>query len=241
MLFELASEDRLQILAFLEGQPARLTEVARKLSATDPEASRHLSRLSKAGLIAKNPDGAYALTPFGRLTCATVPPFRLLAERQEYFLSHDLSTLPPEFLRRIGELAEHRYLDHLDDVLGLVEDVTRGAKEYIWILTDRPVRLEHRHPNPATMSVRVIAPRAFEDAVTSLMRQNWPGAKLELAYLEPAPTTLLVNEHLACVFFHGLDGRTDMSRGLSGDSPAFHGWCRDLFETLGKRARKALL
>jgi predicted transcriptional regulator len=240
-LFEVASEDRLKILALLKEGASRLTEIAKKLSATDPEASRHLSRLSKAGLVARTADGTYTLTPLGRLACEILPAFEILAIRREYLLSHDLSSIPSEFLRRIGELVEHRYLDHLDEVLGLAQEVTAGATEYVWILTDRPVPLEHKHPRPGSLSVRCIIPRSFDEATLSLLRQNWPGANLELAYLEAIPAAMVLNERQAGILFHGLDRRIDWNGGLSGGSAAFHGWCRDLFEELWARARKALL
>ncbi len=240
-MFEVASEDRLRILTFLEQKALRLTEIARKLPATDPEASRHLSRLSRAGLVTKTVNGAYALTPLGRLACAILPSFAILGSRREYFLSHDLSSIPSEFLHRIGELAEHRYLDHLDGILGLAQELTSEATEYVWIMTDRPVRLEHRHPRPESLSVRCIVPRSFDVATFSLLRQNWPGANIELAYLETIPAALLTNERRAGILFPGLDRQIDWNRGLSGGSAAFHGWCRDLFEHLNARARKALL
>ncbi len=240
-MFEVASEDRLQILTLLEQKALRLSEIARKLSATDPEASRHLSRLSKAGLVAKTTEGAYALTPLGRLACAILPSFAILASRREYFLSHDLSSVPSQFLRRIGELAEHRYLDHLDEILGLAQELTREATEYVWIMTDRPVRFEHRHPRPGSLSVRCIVPRSFDEATLSLLRQNWPGASIELVYLDTIPAALLLNERRAGILLPGLDRQIDWNKGLSGRSPDFHGWCRDLFEHQVSRARKALL
>lgn len=200
-----------------------------------------MSRLTKAGLAAKMADGAFGLTPLGRLASAVLPSFSVLAARRDYFLSHDLSSLPPEFVRRIGELAEHRYLDHLDAVLGAIGQVTEGAKDYVRIMSDRAVRLEHHHPSPATVSVRGIFPRAYEREVRALAQQNWPGAHVEMAFLEPIPATLLLNERQAGVLFPGLDGQIDMNRGLAGDSPAFQGWCRDLFDTLWARARKPLM
>ncbi len=89
--------------------------------------------------------------------------------------------------------------------------------------------------------MHVIAPRSFDAAVISLLKRNWPGADAELAYLEPIPMTLVLNERHACIFFKGLDGRVDFNQGIYGESEAFRGWCRDLFDYLSERARKALL
>lgn len=239
-LFELASADRLEILSLLGPGPARLTELARKLSATDPEASRHLGRLTKAGLVAKRPDGAFALTTLGRLTRDLLPAFSVLAGRREYLLTHDLSAVPRELLERIGELAEHRFLDHLDEVLGAIGRVTSEAREFVWIMTERPVHLEHKHAHPASLTVRVTIPRPFDDELKRLLGQNWPGAKVDLAHVDSVPANLLVSEQQACVLFRGLDGRVDFNQGIAGESPAFRGWCRALFDAVAAPARRAL-
>ncbi len=224
----------------LEERALRLTDIAQKLSVTDPEVSRHLGRLSRAGLVAKTLDGSYDITPLGRLTSAILPSLGILESRKEYFLSHDLSRIPTEFLRRLGDLTEHRYLDHLDDVLGLIDEVTRGATEYVWIMSDRPVRLEHKHPRPGSLSLHLIIPKSYDKGAVALLRQNWPGAKVELNYLEPIPVAFTLNEHLAGVLFPGLDERIDFTRGLAGSSTSFRGWCRDLFTYYQARAERAL-
>lgn len=239
-LFEVASADRLEILALLEPGPARLTELAQKLSATDPEASRHLSRLTKAGLVAKRPDGSFALTPLGRLTRGLLPAFTVLAGRREYLLTHDLSAVPRELLERVGELAEHRFLGHLDDVLGAIGRVTSEAQEYVWIMTERPIHLEHKHADPGSLSVRVTIPRAFDEEVKDLLGQNWPGARVEIAHVDSVPANLLLSERQACILFRGLDGRVDFNQGMAGESPAFRGWCRALFDAVAAPARRAL-
>ncbi len=211
------------------------------MSVTDPEASRQLGRLTKARLVAKTADGSFGLTPLGRVVRTVLPAFYVLAERHEYLLTHDLTAAPGEFLRRIGELAEHRYLAHLDDILGVVEEITAGANEYVWLMGDHTVRLEHHHPAPQSLAVRCLIPREFDAEVRALLGKNWPGAKTELAYIEPTGMTLVLNEREACALFPGLDRRVDLNTGLAGTSPLFLGWCRDLFEYHARRARKALL
>lgn len=129
----------------------------------------------------------------------------------------------------------------MDAVLGVVKEVTEGATQYVRIVSDRPVRLEHRHARPESISVRAILPRSFDQDVQTLLRQNWPGSPAEVAYLEPVPATLVLNETRAAVLFPGLDGQIDMNRGLAGESHSFQGWCRDLFDALWGRARKALM
>ncbi len=146
-----------------------------------------------------------------------------------------------DFLQRIGDLVENRYLNHLDDILGLIEEVTKGATEYVWIMTDRPVRLEHKHPRPESLSIHCIVPESFDKDVVSLLKKNWPGARIRLSYFEPIPAAFVLNEHLAGVMFPGLDRRIDLSKGLAGTSTLFLTWCKDVFSHLATRAEKALI
>src|SRR3989449_8237989 len=52
-LFELASEERLGILAAISEKPLRHAQIARRVRMTDSETTRHLNRLTAAGLVTK--------------------------------------------------------------------------------------------------------------------------------------------------------------------------------------------
>ena len=92
LLFELANVDRLTILTEIDTEPLKLSQVARKLSATVQETSRHLERLSKAKLIEKDSTSSYRITSFGKLILSLLPSFDF-SRREERFLSHNLSSL----------------------------------------------------------------------------------------------------------------------------------------------------
>ena len=85
-------------------------------------------------------------------------------------------------------------------------------------MSDRPLHLEHRNPRPDAISVRIILPQSFEREVGALLGQDWPGAKVEIGYLEPIPATLVLTETRAGILFPGLDGQVDMNRGSRGRS-----------------------
>ena len=63
LYFELSNEDRLGILHRLRDTSMNVTRLARDLEITTQECSRHMARLSEAILVARNPEGAYSLTP----------------------------------------------------------------------------------------------------------------------------------------------------------------------------------
>ena len=67
LFFELASESRLNILQELQTKNLKMQEIARRLDLTATDAFRQLERLSAALLVQRQPDGAYALTQYGKL------------------------------------------------------------------------------------------------------------------------------------------------------------------------------
>jgi predicted transcriptional regulator len=59
---EVASEQRLHILIYLNEQKISISNVAKKLDATVPEVHRNFTRLTKSGLISKNVDGYFLIS-----------------------------------------------------------------------------------------------------------------------------------------------------------------------------------
>ena len=105
LLFELASESRLGILRELQAKNLKMQEAARRLDLTATDAFRQLQRLSEASLIRRQPDGSYSITEYGRLVLQSTSSLELLEKHKEYFLTHDLLSLPGQFVNRIGELS----------------------------------------------------------------------------------------------------------------------------------------
>ncbi len=65
LLFELSHPTRLEILRLITETPMRLTKIADRVSANNPETSRHLDRLRAAGLVEREPESAYLASPLG--------------------------------------------------------------------------------------------------------------------------------------------------------------------------------
>jgi predicted transcriptional regulator len=239
LLFELANTDRLIILGEIDKEPLKLSQVARKLSATVQETSRHLERLSKAKLIEKDPTSSYRITSFGKLVLSLLPSFDFLQKRREFFLSHDLSLLPPGFAQRIGELSEHHYVDRLDEALAHAECVIKEAKQYVWLMADQQVRQSYPHEHPEPVSYRLMLPTGIDvDAFQRLRMET--GARLQIGFVDDVKVTIVMNEKTAAVCFPGLDGRMDFTRGFAGKTPQFHGWCRDLYSFYWDKSNKNL-
>lgn len=237
LLFELANADRTTILSEINRKPLRLSEVARKLSVTVPEASRHLERLREAKLIEKDSSASFRVTPYGRVALLLLAPFGFFRDNREFFLSHDLSSLPPGFVQRIGELSEYQYLDRLDDMLALVERVISGARKYVWLMSDQQMRQSYPHEHAETVSVRLVFPNSIGTEVIERVRKRI-GPSLGIGLVEDVSVAIAMNETVAVICFSGLDGRMDFSRGFTGDTAIFHGWCRDLYAYFWENSRK---
>jgi predicted transcriptional regulator len=237
LLFELANTDRLRILTEIDKEPLRLSQVARKLSATVQETSRHLERLSKAKLIEKDSTSSYRITSFGKLVLSLLPSLDFLQKRREFFLSHDLSFLPPGFAQRIGELSEHHYVDRLDEALAHAERVIKEAKQYLWLMTDQQVRQSYPHEHPEPVSLRLILPMGIDLEAFQRIRKQ-AGSRLQIGFVDDVKTTIVMNERTAAVCFPSLDGRMDFTQGFAGKTLKFHGWCRDLYTFYWEKSKK---
>ncbi|HEY1248504.1 MAG TPA: MarR family transcriptional regulator, partial [Nitrososphaera sp.] len=138
LLFDLSSIDRLTLLLTIRKEEnLRLTKLAEKISATIQETSRHLGRLIKANLIEKNSDGFYRLTSYGQLVLLLLSSISLISKTRDYFLSHDVSFLPLEFIERIGELSEYEHAENVSNVLRHLEQTMSLANEYVWLMADQ--------------------------------------------------------------------------------------------------------
>jgi predicted transcriptional regulator len=240
LLFELASPDRLDILREIEKEPLKLSRAAQKQSATVQETFRQLQRLASAGLVKKNAEGAYELTPLGRLALALVPSFGFLGRESEFILTHDLTRLPQRFQERIGDLLGSRRVDHLDDLLATEERIIEGSEKFVWFMSDQLFG-HPRHQSHASklqrISMKLLLPRGLD---TNELQSSLGalGVDFEIGVVDRIDLLLVLNEKACGVAFPSLDGRLDYGRGFVGDSEEFHNWCSDIYSHYWARAKK---
>jgi len=82
LLFEVSNEIRHKILLLLQRTPMRITEIARKQGLNHPEIRRHLTRLRDIGLIERDVEGLYHLTPYGETSILLFKEFEFLSGEQ---------------------------------------------------------------------------------------------------------------------------------------------------------------
>lgn len=237
LFFELASEDRLNILAALQNEPSKLTHISKKLNLTVQETSRHLQRLIDAKLITKDPEANYRLLPFGQDLLLLLPSFNFLSRHREYFNNHDISNLPQEFIRRIGELEHCTYTDDVFAALHLVNNVICEAADFIWIIGNQILMstlpfLEEAIKKGATF--RLMLPEDLVPPPGFKPLPYVPG-RIERRTLKHVPLTMILSEKEARLAFPTQNGKIDPSAFASTqDSP--RKWCLDLYEYYWKSA-----
>ena len=231
--------DRLTLLSEIVIEKRRLSQLTAKLSATPQETSKHLIRLRNAKLIEKDSDGLFGLTAFGKTIVNLLPSIRFLTENKEYFLSHDISSLPLEFIERLGELQEGQYADKVGSILAHIQQVVQSAEEYIWLMADHRlgdqeyVTKSGKLENSGTVTWRVILPAA-SDINWAEVRRTVGIHKGRIEYhLIQDPNDIKVgmalNEKIAGVTFPDITGKLDFNSGFRSDNPLFRKWCQDLF------------
>ncbi len=237
ILFEVSNEDRLRILKALREEPRNLTALARGLGLSTQEASRHAARLSSVGLAAKDPEGLYALTPYGCLTLDQLRGIEFTSRCRDYFNAHTAEDLPPEYGARLGELSCATPVEDVMVVIHNIEKMIREAEEYIYRLTDRYLMMALPLLEEAVdrgVEFRLMRTRDFE------FPPDWPGegvilreARLRGQFQVRASDSALIfiamsEKEVGALSFPSAKGRFDYL-GFTASDEESHRWCLDLY------------
>ena len=248
LLFILASVDRLTLLSEIGVEKRRLSQLTVKLSATPQETSKHLARLRDAKLIEKDSDGFFSLSAFGKIIVNLLPSIKFLMQHREYFTSHDISSLPLEFIERLGELQEGQFGERVGSVLAHIQQVVQDAEEYIWLMSDHPLGGEEyvtrsgKLESTDSVRWRIIIPSDSSIDWTRL-RADVATHKGRIEYCliqdpNDIKAGIAMNEKIAGLTFPNTTGKLDFNSGFRSDNPIFRQWCQDLFEYHWSKAGK---
>ena len=237
ILFELASNRRVNILFEVEKKNLKMQQIAKILDMNVTETFRHLQRLSESKLVMKQVDGTYAITSLGALSIGLLKNLDFIQEHANYFLEHDLSCLPYEFVSRLGELSDGEFCGDTVTNFNRVREIVYEADEYIWAMSEQ---VESSHVQATNEKVSKGLQFRFimqqELAKTVKITPEVESLK-ERRLLERICVTFLMNEKESCVNFRRLDGEMDYI-GFFGKDEKFRKWTRDLFMYYWDRAER---
>jgi predicted transcriptional regulator len=209
-------------------------------------------RLRNAKIVEKDSDGFFSLTSFGEIILNLLPSINFLMQNREYFLSHNISSLPREFIERIGELQEGEYAEKVGSILAHIQQVVQGAEERIWLMADHPLGGEvhvtesGKLESSRTVTWRIIIPANSSNIDWTRLRASIGTRKGRIEYhLIEDPNDIKVgialNEKVAGLTFLNITGKLDFNTGFRSDNQVFRQWCQDLFEHHWSKAGKNVL
>lgn len=246
--FELASEQRLNILTNLAEQRLNISKLADILDATKPEVHRNVNRLTKAGLIEKEHEGNYILTPYGKAVLIQIPSLSFITDNKQYFTNHTLGNLETKFIQRIGALHDNKQIKGFVKVFEKWQKIHENAEKYIYnILSEVPysgdiinvisTKLENNVKIRSIFSEKAAIP---EDRKILFMKKDFQkhvtNGLLERKMMKYVSIVILVTDKEAAVFFSNVQGEPDLSIMFTSTNIEFHDWCLDYFEWCWKNS-----
>ena len=137
LLFEVSNEDRDRILCSLHEEKKRVTDISRELDLDYTEIRRHISRLHDIGLIQRDLDGTYHLTPYGETCLIYFKDLNFISSNREYFGTHSPVNIPLIFLKRLSELSKYQFVDNFMGFLIFIDEKIKEAKEFVSLFIDQ--------------------------------------------------------------------------------------------------------
>ncbi|TFG27661.1 DUF1724 domain-containing protein [Candidatus Thorarchaeota archaeon] len=235
VLFELASNRRASILFEVERKNLKMQQIAKSLDMNVTETFRHLQRLNDAKLVEKQVDGTYATTSLGNLAIGLLSSLNFILKHGDYFLGHEVSCLPYEFVNRLGELADAEFCGDTVTTLNRVREIVYEADEYIWTMAEQ---VESTHRQSVNEKVTKGLDFRFimqEDLARTVKITPDVEHLKQRRYLAHVCLTLLVTEKEASISLRRRSGETDYI-GFIGNGERFRKWTCDLFMYYWERA-----
>jgi predicted transcriptional regulator len=226
LFFELASESRLSILNQLQGENLKMQEIAKRLDVTATEAFRQLERLSAALLVQRRPEGSYAITQYGKLVFGLSASLDFLFKYRDFFVAHDFSLLPAQFIHRLGELSETTLITDTMESLNKAQKMFINAKQYGWGLAEGvvPELMAPLMTEQLTKGIKF----KFIIAQNRLPKNSPEIANMEIRGTSDVPLVIALTEKEAAVCFRTNTGKIDYT-GFYGTDAMFLCWTKDLF------------
>lgn len=216
-----------------------MQEIARRLDVTATEAFRQLERLSTALLVQKLPDGNFALGQFGKLVLQLSSSLEFVSEHRDYFSTHDLTMLPPQFLNRLGELSEAKLVTDTIEILNIVERAYAEMESFGWGMAEGTIP---QHMLPVMdkkvekgIKLKFIVP---ENRLSNDASETQSARNVEARNLAELPAIIAITEKVAAVCFRQIGGKMDYA-GFLGADPTFHNWVKDLFMHYWDKGKRA--
>ena len=233
VMFEFSNPLMVQIMSILTNEHLRLSDIARQMSVTTAEVSRHLERLTSANIVTRGEDQKYMLTPYGKLLLLGFDVYTFFTDNEEYLMKHDLTSIPPIILS-LMPLTKTKIMHGTLSNCDIICTKSEEARDFIYVMTqdvmplvsDTDVRQAEKG-----VDIKKIYPEG-----SKIPDQYFGHENIEVRTLKNPPFLMGITDN-----FGGLalsDGKKiDYDFLLTSEEPAFMEWLELVFDYFWQRAK----
>lgn len=244
---------RKELLLYLDDGPHSLSEIRDRFDITSPEVSPRIKELIEHKLV-KFEDKKYHLTPMGKTIVSSFRPFvntlNVFDQYPDFWESHDLTSIPENFLLRIGEIKNYIIIeDDMDDINRTKVEGIELVMQSKYLLAvsmlydnDMPDLLIKLLDNNVNVSI-IINKNVFEKLIgDDLSFNKYKEYSNFSAYIsnENIRTAFTVNDFSIFFSLCYLNGKFDLHSNCISNEKSAINWGTDLFEYYKKNSQKII-
>jgi len=246
LLFELSHSVRYGIMRALAEEPLKLTKLGELVEANNPEVSRHLDRLKKALLVDKDPNGSYFITSFGNIIMSILPFLSFVTDHPRFFLEHDLSRLPPEFMCRLGELESCEMVEGMILNVYRLDEISKESKSRMYTVSNEFVsKIKEEHFAAFDQALAggfnfryVLQESQLEDKnLMKIVDHSGSTQDEHFRVIPKVPLFCTICDDEVMIAFLDKTGKADFSVSFCSTDPGVTRWCEDLLDYLWDRGK----
>ena len=250
------SELRRGILVSLREGKKALSELRTELEISSTTAIHALRELEKEHLVFQDEAREYVLTKIGEVIAMKLSDFidaiKVLKKHENFWLTHDLSGIPPHLLEKIGMLKDSvivkdtatdifkvhsNYIDMLKDAKEIKGVSSIFAPDYLSVFEELLLK---KKADVELVVTEVVLGKIDEEILKGIFTAKSSKLKLYITK-ENVKAAFTVTDYFIAFGFFRLDGTYDYSNDLrSYDKEAIE-WGNDLFEWHRKQAERVLI
>jgi len=246
---ELSNDVRIDILFTLQRKRAKISEIANMYKITIQESMRNFNRLNDAGLISKDEENYYYLTPLGHIACNHIPGFVFLTNNNDYFTYHNFGDLPSKFIQRFGALLKCNRINGMAKILDKWMSIYNNTSQEIFLISSDIINSNFPKLIIDKVTDGIEFNYIIDKSVINTDQLDKPQEKkifkgflldgiLKRRILDKIQITLILSEKEGFVMFPTNEGNTDMREGFYGNDPEFLEWCKDYYQWCSDNSKK---
>ncbi|MHA2295045.1 MAG: ArsR family transcriptional regulator [Candidatus Hodarchaeales archaeon] len=211
MLADIIHPTRIKILKLLSVGLKTLSDLAKELSISKPEISRHLARLRDQGLIEKA-DKLHKITNLGETIINILAPLVFITEKYEFFKNHQIIDLPLSFVKDLDSLMNSELMSGTGYIFSKMEVISTLTNHEAKIMVDQPFPESSR--NIVDKALLIVPAHAKPENIDlEAMRRHSKYFEIRTLPVVNYSFGVVDNMH-GFIFFPGLNGKIDYNNAF---------------------------